>query len=274
MPGKKPSNLEYKAECIEGESTDTTPELGQLMDLDLAEDQTSATPGDNCSFGEFGGMTPSTYEDSPAIAKTCPDQFRPTSSASDTSFDSEITITGNEGEELHEYIDVSEDTDELARITGYEIILTERKKFTVYNIQTVTHSRTIQKRYSDFLRIRKTLEKDFPGELKQPFPAKRWFGSNVEPKFLKSRLDNLSRWFSEVIENESLRSHQALLGFLCLPAQHADMNLGEAAGRTKLQLTGPLHQRALTTEEVPDNLTSEPRVKEEVKITQENESPA
>ena len=178
-------------------------------------------------------MTPSTYEDSPTIAKTCPDQFRPTSSTSDTSFDSEITITGNEGEELHEYTDVSKDTDELARITVYEIILTERKKFTVYNIQTVTHSRTIQKRYSDFLRMRKTLEKDFPGELKKPFPAKRWFGSNVEPKFLKSRLDNLSRWFSEVIENKNLRSHQAL-GFLCLPTQHADMNLGEAAGRTKL----------------------------------------
>ena len=122
--------------------------------------------------------------------------------------------------------------------------------------------------------MRKTLEKDFPGELKQPFPAKRWFGSNVEPKFLKSRLDNLSRWFSEVIENESLRSHQALLGFLCLPSQHAGMNLGEAAWRTKLQLTSPLHRKALTTEEVLDNLTSEPKVEDKVEITQENESPA
>ena len=55
VPGKKPSNLEYKAECIEGESTDTTPELGQLMDLDLAGDQTGMVPGDDCSVGEFGG---------------------------------------------------------------------------------------------------------------------------------------------------------------------------------------------------------------------------
>ena len=52
------------------------------------------------------------------------------------------------------------------------------------------------------------------------------------------------------------------------------MNFGEAAWRTELQLTGPLHQRALSAEEVLDDLTSELKVEDEVKITQENESPA
>ena len=106
---------------------------------------------------------------------------------------------------------------------------------TVYNIHA--GARILKKQHSDFLRLKKTLEKDFPNVLKQQsFPARRWFRSKVEPKFLGKRCQDLCKWFSSVLENENLRSHQALLGFLCLerlPVQHAGMNLEEAVRRTK-----------------------------------------
>jgi len=120
------------------------------------------------------------------------------------------------GEEDHE-LNV-DDVD--AKIIGYEIVGTKRDLYTVYKIHISYPASPfedwfIQRRYSDFLRLRTTLIKEFPSkESELPFPPKRWVGSNLEPTFLGRRLAGLQFFLATVLEVTELRQSPGVLAFL------------------------------------------------------------
>lgn len=109
-----------------------------------------------------------------------------------------------------------------AKIIGYEIVGTRRDLYTVYKIHISYPASPfedwyIQRRYSDFLRLRTTLIKEFPSkESDLPFPPKRWVGSNLEPTFLGRRLAGLQFFLATVLEVTELRQSSAVLAFLSI----------------------------------------------------------
>jgi len=110
----------------------------------------------------------------------------------------------------------------VAQIIGYEIVKTRKDIYTVYKIHISYPSSAfedwfIQRRYSDFLRLRTTLMKDCPSkESELPFPPKRWVGSNLEPTFLGRRLAGLQFFLATVMEEKELRQSPAVQAFLCV----------------------------------------------------------
>eukprot|EP00092_Neocalanus_flemingeri_P011938 GFUD01012871.1.p1 GENE.GFUD01012871.1~~GFUD01012871.1.p1 ORF type:complete len:519 (+),score=122.27 GFUD01012871.1:203-1759(+) len=124
--------------------------------------------------------------------------------------------------------------DALANIMGYEIVIKEKDKFTIYKIRVSCRSAVpgiwfIHRRYSDFFELRKTLTKENPKLVSQlPLPPKRWVGSNLEPAFLGRRLAGLQVFLASVLEIKDLKSSPALLSFLCLDKPPVEQDRLEA----------------------------------------------
>jgi len=155
-----------------------------------------------------------------------------TGSVSCVESDEDISIAGrvNEGigrllgytEENHHDEHYDQLQEAAAQILGYEIVGTERDRFTVYKIRVSLPSSVFgawytTRRYSDFLRLRNALVKEHPAlESQLPFPPKRWIGSNLEPTFLGRRLAGLQFFLVSVLEIKALLSNQVVRSFLCL----------------------------------------------------------
>eukprot|EP00092_Neocalanus_flemingeri_P031661 GFUD01034386.1.p1 GENE.GFUD01034386.1~~GFUD01034386.1.p1 ORF type:complete len:510 (+),score=130.68 GFUD01034386.1:872-2401(+) len=124
--------------------------------------------------------------------------------------------------------------DAVANIMGYEIVIKEKDKFTIYKIRVSCRSAVpgiwfIHRRYSDFFELRKTLTKENPKLVSQlPLPPKRWVGSNLEPAFLGRRLAGLQVFLASVLEIKDLKSSPALLSFLCLDKPPVEQDRLEA----------------------------------------------
>eukprot|EP00092_Neocalanus_flemingeri_P070388 GFUD01086394.1.p1 GENE.GFUD01086394.1~~GFUD01086394.1.p1 ORF type:complete len:510 (+),score=122.49 GFUD01086394.1:579-2108(+) len=124
--------------------------------------------------------------------------------------------------------------DAVANIMGYEIVIKEKDKFTIYKIRVSCRSAVpgiwfIHRRYSDFFELRKTLTKENRKLVSQlPLPPKRWVGSNLEPAFLGRRLAGLQVFLASVLEIKDLKSSPALLSFLCLDKPPVEQDRLEA----------------------------------------------
>eukprot|EP00092_Neocalanus_flemingeri_P044547 GFUD01049451.1.p1 GENE.GFUD01049451.1~~GFUD01049451.1.p1 ORF type:complete len:553 (+),score=166.10 GFUD01049451.1:297-1955(+) len=118
----------------------------------------------------------------------------------------------------------------LATIIGYEIVMKDTDKYTVYKIRvscpnTILGTWFIHRRYSDFLQLRRTLFKENSQSTSQfSFPPKRWVGSNFEPAFLGRRLGALQVFLASVQEIKYLKSSSALLSFLSLDNPPVGLN--------------------------------------------------
>jgi len=112
--------------------------------------------------------------------------------------------------------------DAIANIMGYEIIVKEKDKFTVYKIRvscpsSVFRTWFIHRRYSDFFNLRQTLIKENQASApKLAFPSKRWVGSNFDPTFLGRRLAGLQVFLGNILDVKALKTNKALMEFLCL----------------------------------------------------------
>ncbi|KAK8391230.1 hypothetical protein O3P69_017121 [Scylla paramamosain] len=114
----------------------------------------------------------------------------------------------------------SEDAAPLYRmpIVGYEV-LEERARFTIFKIQ-VFHQPSgehwfVFRRYTDFVRLNKSLRKEFPG-VRFALPPKRWFGDNFDPVFLEDRQLGLQAFINNIIGHTVIRSKKFVRDFFCL----------------------------------------------------------
>ena len=137
-------------------------------------------------------------------------------------------LLGYDGEEAQN-VDVDA---AIAKIMGYEIVGTEKDRFTVKfracnvhidrflisGLQNMCFAPffSVWRRSSDFLRLRTTLIKEHPSRESQlHFPPKRWVGSNLEPTFLGRRLAGLQFFLATILEIRELKSSKVLQSFLC-----------------------------------------------------------
>jgi len=154
--------------------------------------------------------------------------------------DSELSIAGQINERIGKllgYQGMVEDTVDveaaIANIMGYEIVIKDGKRFTVYKIRiycpnSILGTWFIHRRYSDFFQLRNNLIKSYPAIASQlSFPPKRWIGSNLEPKFLGRRLAGLQVFLASVLEIKTLKLSTAMLAFLCLDKPVVDRNSQE-----------------------------------------------
>ncbi|KAK7075846.1 Sorting nexin-16 [Halocaridina rubra] len=103
-------------------------------------------------------------------------------------------------------------------IVGYEV-LEERSRFTIFKIQ-VFHQPSgdqwfVFRRFTDFVRLNKKLQKEFPG-LRFALPPKRWFGDNFDPIFLEDRQIGLQAFIDNIIGHTKIREKKCVRDFFCL----------------------------------------------------------
>ena len=72
----------------------------------------------------------------------------------------------------------------------------------------------MQRRYSDFIWLRESLCKFYPREFIPPMPGKKIGGRRFEIDFVSKRMKKLNIFLEKVLENETLKTSEALIIFL------------------------------------------------------------
>ena len=72
----------------------------------------------------------------------------------------------------------------------------------------------VQRRYSDFIWLRESLSKFYPREFIPPIPGKKIGGRRFEIDFVSKRMKKLNTFLEKVLENETLKTSEALIIFL------------------------------------------------------------
>jgi len=191
-------------------------------------------------------QTPNTDPTDPDMSYTRPSYLAATEDSSSTESraslvsDSELSIAGEINERIGKLLgyqgtvgDTGDVEAAIANIMGYEIVIKDGKRFTVYKLHiycpnSILGSWFIHRRYSDFFQLRNNLVKNYPAIASQlSFPPKRWIGSNIEHKFLGRRLAGLQVFLASVLEIQTLKLSTAMQAFLCLDKPVVDRNSQE-----------------------------------------------
>ena len=72
----------------------------------------------------------------------------------------------------------------------------------------------VQRRYSDFIWLRKSLSQHFPRFFIPPIPGKKIGSRRFELDFVEKRMKKLNKFLNKLIENEYFKSSESLLSFL------------------------------------------------------------
>ena len=103
-------------------------------------------------------------------------------------------------------------------INSVEVIETSFAQYTL-EIKWGGHTKTIQKRFSDFYRLQTVLKTEKVIDT-IAFPAKTWF-SNVDKQFLQARLLELSKWLEMALTtSKTVALHASVRSFFELDRLH------------------------------------------------------
>ncbi|XP_064409782.1 serine/threonine-protein kinase Sgk3 isoform X4 [Latimeria chalumnae] len=106
----------------------------------------------------------------------------------------------------------------------------KRKRYTVYKVLVSVGRREwfVFRRYAEFDKLYNTLRKQFPNaNLK--LPAKRIFGDNFDPDFIKQRRAGLHEFIQKLVTHPQLCNHPDVRAFLQMdnPKNHSDASEDE-----------------------------------------------
>ena len=87
-------------------------------------------------------------------------------------------------------------------------------QYTIYEVCTESMHWLVHRRYSDFDWLRNILSKFFPRILIPPLPGKKMGNRRFEQDFIEKRMKFLQIFMDKVIQNETLKSSEALYAFL------------------------------------------------------------
>eukprot|EP00826_Nyctotherus_ovalis_P057795 TRINITY_DN7911_c0_g1_i1.p1 TRINITY_DN7911_c0_g1~~TRINITY_DN7911_c0_g1_i1.p1 ORF type:complete len:391 (-),score=152.57 TRINITY_DN7911_c0_g1_i1:133-1305(-) len=91
-------------------------------------------------------------------------------------------------------------------------------KYAVYVIVTPLKGYYVERRYSDFLSMRKELMRLYPGYVIPPMPVKR-LANNLEPAFLQERKTLLQHFLSDILKHPILRNCELFTQFISLSSK-------------------------------------------------------
>uniref|UniRef100_A0A672STW8 Serine/threonine-protein kinase Sgk1 n=1 Tax=Sinocyclocheilus grahami TaxID=75366 RepID=A0A672STW8_SINGR len=91
----------------------------------------------------------------------------------------------------------------------------KKKRYTVYKVivSVGRHEWFVFRRYAEFDRLYNTLKKLFPA-LNLKIPAKRIFGDNFDPEFIKHRRAGLHEFIQKIVSHPQLCNHPDIKDFL------------------------------------------------------------
>ena len=87
-------------------------------------------------------------------------------------------------------------------------------QYTIYEVCTESMHWLVHRRYSDFDWLRNILSKFFPRILIPPIPGKKVGNRRFEQDFIEKRMKFLQIFIDKVMQNETLKSSEALYAFL------------------------------------------------------------
>ena len=91
--------------------------------------------------------------------------------------------------------------------------------YILYDVETIIDINTkfiVQRRYSDFIWLRESLSKFYPREYIPPLPGKKIGGRRFEIDFVSKRMKKLNIFLEKILENETLKTSDALIIFLSM----------------------------------------------------------
>ncbi|XP_048868168.1 serine/threonine-protein kinase Sgk3-like isoform X1 [Brienomyrus brachyistius] len=91
----------------------------------------------------------------------------------------------------------------------------KKKRYTVYKVMVRVGRREwfVFRRYTEFDKLYNTLRKQFPA-LNLRIPAKRIFGDNFDPEFIKQRRNGLHEFIQSIVSRPQLCTHPEVRTFL------------------------------------------------------------
>ncbi|KAK2814830.1 hypothetical protein Q7C36_023096 [Tachysurus vachellii] len=91
----------------------------------------------------------------------------------------------------------------------------KKKRYTVYKVMVRVgrHEWFVFRRYTEFDKLYNTLRKQFPG-MNLKIPAKRIFGDNFDPEFIKQRRTGLHEFIQKIVSHPRLSNHPDVRDFL------------------------------------------------------------
>ncbi|PWA18207.1 hypothetical protein CCH79_00004177 [Gambusia affinis] len=97
----------------------------------------------------------------------------------------------------------------------------KKKRYTVYKVMVSVgrHEWFVFRRYAEFDKLYNTLRKQFPS-MNLKIPAKRIFGDNFDPEFIKQRRAGLHEFIKRIVSNPQLSSHPDVRSFLLMDRKH------------------------------------------------------
>uniref|UniRef100_A0A3Q1B0E7 Serum/glucocorticoid regulated kinase family member 3 n=1 Tax=Amphiprion ocellaris TaxID=80972 RepID=A0A3Q1B0E7_AMPOC len=93
----------------------------------------------------------------------------------------------------------------------------KKKRYTVYKVMVTVgqHEWFVFRRYAEFDKLYNTLRKQFPS-MNLKIPAKRIFGDNFEPEFIKQRRAGLHEFIKRIVSHPQLCNHPDVRTFLLM----------------------------------------------------------
>ncbi|XP_015239891.1 PREDICTED: serine/threonine-protein kinase Sgk3 [Cyprinodon variegatus] len=97
----------------------------------------------------------------------------------------------------------------------------KKKRYTVYKVMVSVGRQEwfVFRRYAEFDKLYNTLKKQFPS-MNLKIPAKRIFGDNFDPEFIKQRRAGLHEFIKRIVSNPQLSSHPDVRSFLLMDKMH------------------------------------------------------
>uniref|UniRef100_A0A8B9R7Z9 Serine/threonine-protein kinase Sgk1 n=1 Tax=Astyanax mexicanus TaxID=7994 RepID=A0A8B9R7Z9_ASTMX len=91
----------------------------------------------------------------------------------------------------------------------------KKKRYTVYKVMVSVgrHEWFVFRRYTEFDKLYNTLKKQYPA-LNLKIPAKRIFGDNFDPEFIKQRRTGLHEFIQKIVSHPQLSNHPDVRDFL------------------------------------------------------------
>lgn len=104
----------------------------------------------------------------------------------------------------------------------------KKKRYTVYKVMVSVgrHEWFVFRRYAEFDKLYNTLKKQFP-TLHLKIPAKRIFGDNFDPEFIKQRRTGLHEFIQKIVTNGQLSNHPDVIDFLQMDKNFSDVSEDE-----------------------------------------------
>uniref|UniRef100_A0A3Q0T4S1 Serum/glucocorticoid regulated kinase family member 3 n=1 Tax=Amphilophus citrinellus TaxID=61819 RepID=A0A3Q0T4S1_AMPCI len=93
----------------------------------------------------------------------------------------------------------------------------KKKRYTVYKVMVSVRQQEwfVFRRYAEFDKLYNTLRKQFPS-MNLKIPAKRIFGDNFDPEFIKQRRAGLHEFIKRIVSHPDLSSHPDVRAFLLM----------------------------------------------------------